>query len=232
MAKLPLLSPDYNIFLDGGIEKGTITGIYGPAGSGKTLSCMLAALSPELKDKKIIYIDTESGFYVDRFKQLSPDYQQDLKRIIFFFPKSFEELRNISLNVERLVNDKVGLIIIDSISSFYRLEIAKKSDQKSLNAEFVAMTRIFSEIAKKYGTPIIFTSQVYADMSSRDKVIPIGSFILKNRCRFLIELEKLDNNQRRAKIVKDINDKELIESPKKEIVMDFLIVNEGILKKQ
>ena len=229
MPKIPLFSKDYTEFLNGGIDTGRITGIYGPAGSGKTLSCMLALLSPELSQKKIIYIDTESGFYVDRLKQLSPEHNEILKRIIFFFPKSFEELKRISENIGCIVSKDTGLIVVDSISSFYRLEIARKHDQKSLNKEFVSITSIFSELAKKYDTPIIFTSQVYADMKNKDKVIPIGSFILKNRCKCLIELDKLDNNVRKAKIIRDINN-ELLEEFPKEKTMVFLIINEGIKK--
>lgn len=229
MPKVSLFSQDYTEFLDGGIAKGRITGIYGPAGSGKTLSCMLALLSKDLVHKKIIYIDTESGFYVDRLKQLSPESKDVLKRIIFFFPKSFEELMKISLNIERIVSKDTGLIVVDTISSFYRLEIARKHDQRTLNKEFVSITGVFSQLAKKYDIPVVFTSQVYADMKNKGKVIPIGSFILKNRCKFLIELEKLDNNLRRAKVIRDINN-ELLEESQKEKEMVFMIINEGITK--
>ena len=43
-------------------------------------------------------------------------------------------------------------------------------------------------------------SQVYADMKNstvrEDKVLPIGNFILKNRCKTMIEIEKKEGSSR------------------------------------
>ena len=43
--------------LNGGYEKDIINTIYGPAGSGKTLLCLLAVLQAVAEKKKVIYID-------------------------------------------------------------------------------------------------------------------------------------------------------------------------------
>ena len=51
-------SYDLNRFLSGGYETDIITTIYGPAGSGKTNLCMLAAVSQAKKGNKIIFINT------------------------------------------------------------------------------------------------------------------------------------------------------------------------------
>ncbi len=76
-------SYDLNRFLSGGYETDIITTIYGPAGCGKTNLCMLAAVSQAKKGKKVIFIDTEGGFSVDRFKQISLDnYEETLKNIL------------------------------------------------------------------------------------------------------------------------------------------------------
>jgi DNA repair protein RadB len=229
MSRFSLFSKDYTEFLEGGIRKGVITGIYGPAGSGKTLTCMLACLSPDLDGKKVIYIDTERGFSIDRFNQLSVLSEKAVQDIIFFFPKDFDSLDKVSKDVGRIMNPKIGLIIVDTISSSYRLEVARKKDQKQLNLSFVSMTSVFSEIAKKFDIPIIFTSQVYSDMKNKGKVIPIGSFILKNRCRQLIELDKLENNVRRCTIMRNASlDENVLVDDIKGKSMNFRIINSGI----
>ena len=69
--KISAGSYDLNKWLFGGYDKDIITTIYGPAGSGKTNFCLLAAVSQAKKQKKVIYIDTEGGFSIDRVKQLS-----------------------------------------------------------------------------------------------------------------------------------------------------------------
>jgi len=55
--------------LNGGIERDAITNIYGPAGSGKT-NIALAATIITSGEKKVIYMDTEGSFSLERFRQL------------------------------------------------------------------------------------------------------------------------------------------------------------------
>ena len=45
----------FDWLLEGGVEKGVITTIYGPAGSGKTNLCLI--FSKDIKNGKVIYVD-------------------------------------------------------------------------------------------------------------------------------------------------------------------------------
>ena len=69
--------------LDGGYETDIINTFYGPAGSGKTLIAMLAIIPVVKSGKKVIYIDTEGGFSVERFKQICVDYEKVLENVVF-----------------------------------------------------------------------------------------------------------------------------------------------------
>ena len=73
--------------LDNGYETDIINTIYGPAGSGKTLLCLLALLKVK---GKVIFVDTEGGFSVERLKQLTKDYEGVLDRVVFLSPTTFE----------------------------------------------------------------------------------------------------------------------------------------------
>lgn len=75
--------------LEGGYEDDVITTIYGPPGAAKTNFCLLAMTS--IKDKKILYVDTESSFSIARFKQICPDYAEVLDRTIFLTPTTYYE---------------------------------------------------------------------------------------------------------------------------------------------
>src|SRR3989344_4735018 len=55
-------SPVYDQWFNEGYPPGMITCFYGPGGSGKTLSCMLAAIATVAAGKKVIFIDTEQNF--------------------------------------------------------------------------------------------------------------------------------------------------------------------------
>ena len=58
-----------------------VTCIYGPAASGKTTLALMACVEAAKEGKKVLFIDTEEGFSVDRFKQISGDVYL-LKNII------------------------------------------------------------------------------------------------------------------------------------------------------
>src|SRR3989338_3841409 len=95
-------SHDLNKWLEGGYEKGIITTLYGPGGSGKSNFVLLTACHQAKKDKKVIFIDTEVGFSIDRISQISggiPEFV--LKNIVILKPTSFHEQKNAFLKLEK-----------------------------------------------------------------------------------------------------------------------------------
>ena len=91
--KISAGSYDLNTWLHGGYEKDIITMIAGPPGSGKTNFVILAACSQAKKGNKVIFIDTEGGFSIERVKQIvgkenTPEF---LDNLLLLQPTSFEE---------------------------------------------------------------------------------------------------------------------------------------------
>jgi len=181
--KISTGSYDLNKFLYGGYEPGIITTFYGPAGSGKTNLCILAAVSQAKKGKKVIFIDTEGGFSSERVKQilnLSKEnkqlYNQILQNIILLKPTNFQEQKQ---EFEKLLKQikqskpesqsQISLIIIDGITMLYRLELAearKKTNLQAIqqiNSELAKQLRILAEIARKKQITILVTNQVYSE---------------------------------------------------------------------
>jgi len=216
-----MVCPDVVKSLIGEYETDVTSCIYGPGGAGKTLLCILAFVDSVKRGKKVIFIDTEGGFSVDRVKQISKDYESLLSNMIFFNPKSFNELTEILSKLSALGSNKVGLIIVDTMTNFFRVEIADAHDKKIVNEELAEQLLILSDIRKKLGIPIIITTQVYSDMDEKNKVNPIGGDIIKGRCKTIIEIEKLHGSMRRAKVIKN-----RYEDAGKSIV--FEIVKEGV----
>ena len=75
-----------NSLLNGGYEKRIITTIYGPSSSGKSCLCIMAASETAKQGKKVIFIDTEGGFSIERASQIFPEFNQHLDKFIFFKP--------------------------------------------------------------------------------------------------------------------------------------------------
>lgn len=211
-----------DFLLEGGYEKGIITTLYGPASSGKTCSCMLAAINAVREGRKVVFIDSEGGFSVERFKQITSDYENILKGILFLRPMNFIQQKEVFEKLKNIINEKIGLVIVDTISMLYRLELASAENAYDVNNELVQQISFLSEIARDKNIPVLVTNQVYADFEDKTKVNMVGGDIMKYGSKCLIELRK-DNFGRKAVLQKHRSIKE-----GKEIC--FEIKNEGIVK--
>ena len=158
MERIPTGSRILDKMLDGGYETDVITTIYGPAGSGKTNLCILCAVNAARERKKVIYIDTENNFSLDRFKQIcesiSQNYAKLLNYIVFLRPATFDEQKKTFEKLKEVVNNKIGLIIFDSVAMLYRLELAKKGDIYEVNNDLGMQLAYLKQIASKKHIPV------------------------------------------------------------------------------
>jgi len=222
MDKLSTGAECFDELLDGGYEKDIITTVYGPAGAGKTCLCLLAAIQAA-KDKKIIYIDTEGGFSASRLKQLTPHHKEVLDKIFFLRPTNFEAQKEAFEKLRSMINDKIGLVIVDTISMLYRLELGKDSVY-DVNRDLGKQLSYLVEIARKHSIPVLLTNQVYADFANKEKTNMVGGDILKYSSKCLMELSVIGESRRKAVIRKHRY------LPYKELV--FQIKEEGLVKFQ
>ena len=147
--------------LDGGIDKRTITQIYGPPGAGKTNISLNIAVGVAKRGKKVVYIDTEGGISVDRIRQISgEDFDSVAKNIIVFEPTSFKEQEEDLGLIESWISSNsadVELIILDSAVALFRVE-----DDKSRSHFLGKQMQILSALAINYDLAVLVTNQIYA----------------------------------------------------------------------
>ena len=225
--RIPTGSKVLDLMLEGGYEKDVITTIYGPAGSGKTVLCLLCSITIARSGKKVVYVDSEGGFSAERLKQIcshiSQNYKEILNNIIFLRPTSFEEQKKSFEKLRNLVNDKIGLIVVDTIAMLYRLELGKSENIQEVNRELANQISYLTEIARKNNIPVLISNQVYTDFDEKDKVNIVGGDILKYGSKCLMELQITPNGNRRCILKKHRSIK-----PEKELV--FKIVEGGIIE--
>jgi len=176
--------------LEGGYDPDIITTIFGPSGAGKTNLCLLAAVKVAESGKKVLFIDTEGGIAVERIKQISSDYNETLNRILFFNPVTFVEQNDVLEKVKELVSDQIGLIVVDSISMLYRLELGKSEEVYEVNSALGRQIAYLVEIARRKKIPVLITNQVYADFDHREEVKMVGGDLLKYGSKCLLELRR------------------------------------------
>jgi DNA repair protein RadB len=197
LEKLSSGNKDLDIFLNSGYDKDIITTFYGPSGSGKTTLCLLALISTVRSKKKVIYIDTEASFSVERLKQIAPlDYEDIMKNVLFLKPVNFKEQQKSFDKLRALVNDSIGLIVIDTISMLYRLEAGQTKDIYEVNKQLGMQLSFLSEISRRRKIPVLVSNQVYSSFEEKDKVNMVGGDILKYGSKTLLELQSFSNGLR------------------------------------
>jgi DNA repair protein RadB len=190
MSKISSGAAFVDLLLDGGYDSDILTTIFGPSGAGKTNLCLLAAVRMAESGKKVLFIDSEGGIAVERIKQLSIDYESVLQKIIFFNPYTFLEQNDIFEKLKGLVTEQIGMIVVDSISMLYRLELGKSEEVYEVNSALGRQIAYLVEIARRKKIPVLITNQVYADFDHRDEVKMVGGDLLKYGSKCLLELRR------------------------------------------
>ncbi len=213
--KISTGSYDFTKWLYGGYEKGIITMFVGPPGSGKTNFVLLCACSQVRKGKRVLFIDTEGGFSIDRVRQiLGEDYKHFLENIILFEPRSFSEQKE---SFKQLLNhfkkESIDLVVVDSIAMLYRLKIGgvdvSKEEASLVNKEVASQMRSLSQIARDKDIPILITNQVYNEFLSleelkkgiKKEVRFVGGDLFKYWSKCIIEL-RFEREKRTAFLFK------------------------------
>ncbi|MHC1623233.1 MAG: DNA repair and recombination protein RadB [Candidatus Methanospirareceae archaeon] len=222
--------------LGGGLESGTVTQLYGEAGSGKTNICLQVAVECARKEKNVIFIDSE-GFSPERFSQiasasLSTSGSEDIgvesiaRRIIIYEPQSFEQQTSCINEIETVIKEKEGksgvaLVILDSATLFYRLEL---DEERSIYLRRVLANQIMHllELARRYDLAVIITNQVYMDVENGN-LRPSGGYALEHLSKVIVQLEKAEegHGKRRATLKKH-------RSMPEDITCTFFITSNGI----
>lgn len=175
-------SLDLDNFLGGGYDSSRAIMIYGESATGKTTLAKLAAIEGA-KNGKVIYLDVENSFNVERFNQLSKDAKL-LDNILVLKVKDFDDQLEKISKLKPLKNLK--LIIVDTLGMFYRNEL--KKDVNSAHKKMIIQMRCLTGLARE-GIGILITNQVYVSPSTKE-ICPVGGNMLKRWSGTLIELKK------------------------------------------
>ena len=83
-----------------------ITCIYGPSASGKTTMALMAAVELAKNNKKVVFIDTENGFNLDRISQIAGwNYISILDKILLLKVTDFEDQCKKFEMLEKLISN-------------------------------------------------------------------------------------------------------------------------------
>lgn len=185
--RVPTGSELVDDFLEGGIEKGIITNIYGESGTGKTAFCIQVAAEVAQKGGKVAYVDTEGGFSPERMKQIGNE--EALENLVIKNPVDFQSQEETIDELEALVKrEDVDLVVVDSAVSLYRLKV-NGDNASEINQRLSQQLSELSKIARTQQIPIMITNQVYTSFDEEDLEL-VGRDVPKYWSKCLIKLSE------------------------------------------
>ena len=183
--------------LGGGIEKGSVTLVYGEAGSGKTNICLQLARNMAIQGEKVAYIDSE-GLSSERLSQVFVGHEDCIKNLLVFEVHSFSEQSDRIDKIEKLASTRtISLVIVDSLTMFYRLNY----EDSYVRNDFIRQTEILLNMARQYDIAVMLTSQVYSNITNGG-VEFLGGHALHHNAKTIIRLDKRTDGRRAAVIMK------------------------------
>ncbi len=188
--------------LNGGIERGSITQVYGEGGSGKTNLCLSTAIEAAKRGEFVVYVDTE-GVSMERFSQMGGN-EEIAKKILFYKVYRFSQQGEVIERISRLVEQRedITLVIVDSMTEFYRAEMGVEDEINTRKRRGLAwQLSVLNTLARKKNIAVLITNQVYLDTKTRE-LKPIGGHTMQHNAKTIIFLRKIGGGYREAVLMK------------------------------
>jgi len=206
--------------------------LFGGFGSGKTQTCFTMCVEC---DTDVIFIDLEGSYRAERIVEICEARGKDpvevLKRIHLFRPSNWVQQMMVSRSLPSpvdTVTGKIGLIIVDSVSKEFRgIEFAGRENLQTKQPLLREFLWQIDNVAKEFGSAIIFTSQVYEKpvanpfLPAWTGFVPIGGSSLLHQPAFIVMFRRVIGQNVRVARMMDSSWKPLREVP-------FVITDKGV----
>ncbi|MFQ5986598.1 MAG: DNA repair and recombination protein RadB [Thermoplasmata archaeon] len=200
--KIEVDCPSLDALMDGGVESGCITLLFGEAGSGKTNLCLQLARNVARAGRKVAFIDSE-GVSLERLRQIcGEDYDRLLPEVLFTAVHTMAEQEKAVSKAAKLAETtpEIGLVVLDSATTHYRLTGDEAAREKERHALTRQITRLMAA-ARRRDIPVLVTSQVYTKLDTGE-YSPLGGHMMSHNAKDILRLEKVAPQWRLAVIVK------------------------------
>jgi len=204
--RLPTGCGPLDELLEGGLERGATTQVYGPPAAGKTNVALSAGVETAAGGGSALFIDTE-GLSPDRMQQLLAARAADgeeppeviAERVVVADAMDWGEQQEAVQDAAALAST-VELVVLDSATGFYRLERDPEDEGEALRAVGRQLTHLLS-LARKHDLAVLFTNQVFTDPET-GQTRALGGHTLDHWSGAIVGLERFRGGNRRATLEK------------------------------
>jgi len=139
---------------------------------------------------------------MQRLMQMAGEEREKvLREVLVSEVHSLEDQDRMIVKAMKLAegNPDVGLIVVDSITMFYRL--ASREDERAERRVLAGQSAKLLTLARKLNLPVVVTSQVYTDVET-GTFEALGGNVLHHNAKTIIRIERLAPSKRRAVLMK------------------------------
>lgn len=209
-------SKELDTLLQGGIETGSITELFGEFRTGKTQLCHTLAVTCQLPashggaEGKALYIDSEGTFRPERLKAIALRFGLDpdmtLENVSFARAYNSDHQMQLLQQACALMADAhYALLIVDSATANYRTDFTGRGELAARQQHMGQFLRLLQRVADEFGCAVLITNQVVAQvdggaMFAVDPKKPIGGNIIAHASQTRLSLRKGRGENRICKV--------------------------------
>lgn len=208
-------SKELDQLLDGGIETGSITEIFGEFRTGKTQLCHQLCVTCQLPiengggEGRALYIDTEGTFRPERCLAIAERYglsgENVLDNIAVARAYNSDHQSKLLLQAaQMMVESRFALVIVDSATGLYRTDYSGRAQLSERQMHLAKFLRCLVKLADEFGVAVVITNQVVAQVDGNvfagPGIKPIGGNIIAHTSHTRLYMRKGRGNSRICKI--------------------------------
>jgi DNA repair protein RAD51 len=205
IAMLTTGSVEIDKLLEGGIETGSITEVFGEFRTGKTQLCHTLCVTCQMAineggaEGKAIYIDTEGSFRPERLRAIAERFGLDpavaLENVACARAHNSEhQMELLKVAAAIMAQDRYALLVVDSATALYRTDYTGRGELSERQMQMGQFLRQLTRLAEEFGVAVFITNQVVANpdgMSfAKDSTKPIGGNIIAHASTTRLRLRK------------------------------------------
>lgn len=204
-SKLTTGCKEFDQILQGGLEVGRITEVFGSSDTGKTQLCHTLAISCQLPvssgglDGRCLYLDTAVTFRPERLRaiaarfDLSPD--EALGKVDFARAHSTDHLLELLDDaVDLMMKEKFSLLIVDPATTLYRAEFTGRGVLAVRQQHMGQLLCKLQKLADDFKIVVVITNHVVANvdnlLSGGPKDKPGGGNVIAHASQTRLKLRK------------------------------------------
>ena len=174
---------------NGGLNTGLFTHVYGDAAAGKTTLALQFVANAHRLELGTIYVNSESASPVRRLEQMTGKAYSEIEDIVkILAPKGFSEQGVLMDDLELYLRENTKLVVIDTLTKFYRLELEDKKTNYANHRELNRQTGVLKGLARNHDLAVVVLNQVRSRLKGVEDFEPVAKNIMDYWSDYTIKL--------------------------------------------